>query len=186
MLIELFLCFFEIGLMSIGGGYVAMPLIQSQTVTRNAWLTMSEFADLVTIAEMTPGPIGINAATFVGMRLSGVGGAVIATLGFIAPSMLIVSLLAFLYGRYRNMPILKAILRSLKPVVVAMIASAGVKLFLQVAFGGSAVQWANADIAGIILFAVSLFALRKWKPSPILVLLLCGAAGLLLTIAGIY
>lgn len=186
MLIELFLCFFEIGLMSIGGGYVAMPLIQSQTVTRNAWLTMSEFADLVTIAEMTPGPIGINAATFVGMRLSGVGGAVIATLGFIAPSMLIVSLLAFLYGRYRNMPILKDILRSLKPVVVAMIASAGVKLFLQVAFGGSAAQWTNADIAGIILFAVSLFALRKWKPSPILVLLLCGAAGLLLTIAGIY
>ncbi|MBE5777786.1 MAG: chromate transporter [Clostridiales bacterium] len=186
MLTKLFFCFMEIGLMSIGGGYVAMPLIQSQTVTRYHWLTMGEFADLVTIAEMTPGPIGINAATFVGMRLSGIPGAIVASLGFITPSTVIVSLLALLYTRYKHMPALKAVLKSLKPVVVAMIASAGIKLFLQVAFGGEAASFAHVDYAGLILFASALVVLRKWKPSPILVLLLCGVAGLGLGLLGIY
>ena len=77
---ELFLAFLEIGLFSVGGGYAAIPLLQSTVVDGHAWLTLSEFSDLVTIAEMTPGPIGINAATFVGIRIAGVPGALIASL----------------------------------------------------------------------------------------------------------
>lgn len=186
MLFELFLSFLQIGLMSIGGGYAAMPLIQAQTVTLHGWLTMGEFADLVTIAEMTPGPIGINAASFVGMRIAGVGGAVAATLGFLTAPALIVSLFALLYYRYKNLPWLKTILQCLKPVVVALIASAGIKLFLQAVFQEGAISMQNADYAALLLFGVSLFCLRKWKYHPMLILALCGAAGLMLGVAGIY
>ncbi|MBQ9810196.1 MAG: chromate transporter, partial [Spirochaetales bacterium] len=105
--LQLFLSFMQVGLFSIGGGYAAIPLIESQVVTNHAWLTMSEFTDLVTIAEMTPGPIAINSATFVGIRIGGIVGAVIATLGCIVPSFLVVSILAFVYYKYRSADFMK-------------------------------------------------------------------------------
>ena len=79
--LQLFWSFLQIGLFSVGGGYAAMPLIQAQTVQLHGWLTMNEFTDLVTIAEMTPGPIAVNSATFVGIRIAGLPGALVATLG---------------------------------------------------------------------------------------------------------
>ena len=79
--LELFWSFFQIGLFSIGGGYAAMPLIQNQVVDIHPWLTMTQFADIMTIAEMTPGPIAINSATFVGIQVAGLPGAIIATVG---------------------------------------------------------------------------------------------------------
>ena len=86
MYIQLFLSFFQISLFSFGGGYAALPLIQGQVVNVHHWLSMTEFTDLITISQMTPGPIAINAATFVGMKLTGMPGAVVATLGYITPS----------------------------------------------------------------------------------------------------
>ena len=83
--IQLFLSFFQISLFSFGGGYAALPLIQGQVVNVHHWLSMTEFTDLITISQMTPGPIAINAATFVGMKLTGMPGAVVATLGYITP-----------------------------------------------------------------------------------------------------
>ena len=88
----LFLSFLQVGMFSIGGGYAAIPLIQSQVVDVHGWLTMEEFMNLVTIAEMTPGPIAINSATFVGIRIAGLLGAVIATFGCILPSCILVSI----------------------------------------------------------------------------------------------
>lgn len=79
--IELFFSFLQIGLFSIGGGYAALPLIQQQVVEVNGWLGMTEFTDLITISQMTPGPIAINGATFVGMRIGGLPGALAATAG---------------------------------------------------------------------------------------------------------
>ena len=87
--LQLFWSFFQIGLFSIGGGYAAMPLIQNQVVSIHSWLTMAEFADIVTIAEMTPGPIAINSATFVGTKVAGLAGAVVATAGCVFPSCII-------------------------------------------------------------------------------------------------
>ena len=107
---ELFLSFLQIGLFSIGGGYAAIPLIQSQVVEKHAWLSMAEFTDLVTIAEMTPGPIAVNSATFVGIRIAGFGGAVVATLACILPSLVIVSLLAYVYYRYKQLSGLQCVL----------------------------------------------------------------------------
>ena len=95
--IELFLSFLQVGMFSIGGGYAAMPLIQSQAVDTYGWLTLREFTDLITIAEMTPGPIAVNSATFVGIRMAGLSGALSATLGCILPSLVIGSIMSWAY-----------------------------------------------------------------------------------------
>ena len=183
---QLFLSFLQIGLLSIGGGYAAIPLIQEQTVLLRGWLTAEQFMDLATIAEMTPGPIGINGATFVGLKVAGLPGAIMATLGFILPSIVIVSFLALIYRRYRALPMLQSVLSSLRPAVIALIAAAGINMLLQVTFGGRAnilpatIRWAD-----VILFIVSFIILRNKRLSPILVMAMCGAAGLLLGLAGI-
>ena len=103
--LELFWSFFQVGLFSIGGGYAAMPLIQNQVVDIHPWLTMTGFADIMAIAEMTPGPIALNASTFVGIQVAGLPGALIATIGCIFPSCVIVMALAYVYYRFRGLSI---------------------------------------------------------------------------------
>ncbi len=185
--LQLFLSFLQIGLFSIGGGYAAIPLIQNQTVEVHSWLTAAEFMDLATIAEMTPGPIAVNGATFVGLKIAGLPGAVIATFGCILPSLIIVSLLAYIYRRYRELPMLQSVLSSLRPAVVALIAAAGLNMLLQVAFGGrDMISLENTSWAGIALFALAFAALRKFKANPILTMVLCGAGGLILGLVGVF
>ncbi len=184
---QLFLSFVQIGLFSIGGGYAAIPLIQNQTVEVHGWLTAAEFMDLATIAEMTPGPIAVNGATFVGLKIAGLPGAVTATFGCILPSLIIVSLLAWIYRKYRELPMLRSVLASLRPAVVALIAAAGLNMLLQVAFGGrDRIALENTVWCGILLFAAAMTALRKFKMNPILVMVLCGAGGLALGLLGLF
>ena len=135
--LQLFWSFFQIGLFSIGGGYAAMPLIQNQVVDLHHWLTLSEFTDLITISQMTPGPIAINPATFVGIRIGGVGGALVSTLGCILPSLIIVMTLAYFYTKYKNIAVIQGVLSGLRPAVVALIASAGLSIVI-LAFWGKA------------------------------------------------
>ena len=174
-LLELFFCFFQIGLFSIGGGYVAIPLIESRVVDHYGWLTLAEFTDLVTIAEMTPGPIAINAATFVGVRLFGVAGAIVATLGCITPSLILVTLLAVVYTKFRKLNLMQNILSTVRPVVVALIASAALSILLLALFGGQGLVGFNP--IALVLFIAAVVVLRVWKPSPILVMLACGIIG---------
>lgn len=117
ILMQLFAAFIQVGLFSVGGGYAAIPLIQDQIVNIHGLMTMSEFTDLITIAEMTPGPISINSATFVGTRLSGVGGAVICTLGCIIPSFIICLTLAHFYYKYRNFGGVQTVLAALLSLI---------------------------------------------------------------------
>lgn len=174
---QLFISFLQVGLFSIGGGYAAMPIIQSQVVQRYGWLTMKEFTDLITIAEMTPGPIAINSATFVGIRLAGPVGAVIATLGCILPSLILVSLLSCLYSRYRASRGMQRVLGCLRPTVVALIASAALTILSTVLWkNGSGIQW-----LGALLFILALAALRVKKWNPILVMTGCGILNLAIT-----
>lgn len=180
ILLELFLAFAQIAMFSIGGGYAAMPLIRSQVVTAHGWMTMSEFADLITIAEMTPGPIQLNAATFAGMRVAGLAGAVCATMGVIAPSLVLVSLLAWAYMRYHDLAVIKNVLGMLRPAVVALIASAGLSLLLMVVFGGQSAALEHVNPGGTALFVLALFLLRRVKLSPPFTMLLCGALNLIL------
>lgn len=178
--LELFCAFMQIAMFSIGGGYAAMPLIRSQVVDHYGWMTMAEFADLITIAEMTPGPIQLNAATFAGMRVAGFAGAVCATAGVAAPSLVLVSLLAWVYGKYRDLGVVKALLSSLRPAIVALIASAGLSILLLVLFDGGSVSPGSLKIVGAALFALALYLLRRRRLSPILVMTLCGLLGLIL------
>ena len=186
-LLQLFLSFLQIGLFSVGGGYAAIPLIRNQTVEIHSWLTERQFMDLAAIAEMTPGPIVVNGATFVGLQIAGLPGAIVATLGSILPSLIIVSLLSWVYRRYRELPLLKRALSGLRPAVVALIASAGLNMLLQIIFGSRTVlsldqvQWAS-----LLLFAGAFLWLRLRHPGPIMVMLLCGAAGVLLGLAGVF
>ena len=136
--VQLFLSFLQVGMFSVGGGYAAIPLIQSQVVEQHGWLTMQEFTDLVTIAEMTPGPIAVNAATFVGLRIAQVSGAIVATLGCITPALFFVSLLSYIYRRYKDISLLQSVLACLRPVIVALIFGAGLSILSMVAFGGDA------------------------------------------------
>ena len=133
--LELLWSFIQIGLFSIGGGYAAMPLIQHQVVDLHPWLTMNQFADIMTISEMTPGPIAINCATFVGIQVAGIPGAIVATVGCVLPSCIIVLLLAVVYYRFRGLSLVQGVLKGLRPAVVAMIASAGLSLLILAVYG---------------------------------------------------
>lgn len=180
--LQLFFSFLQVGLFSIGGGYAAMPLIQDQVVTGHGWLTMNEFTDLITIAEMTPGPIAVNSATFVGIRIAGISGAITATLGCILPSCFIVSLLAYIYYKYKGVSTLQSILASLRPAVVALIAAAGLSILRLVLFGDGPVSLRRTDWIGACSFLIAFLILRKLKWNPILVMCMCGAAGLILNL----
>ncbi len=178
--LKLFWSFFQVGLFSIGGGYAAMPIIQNQVVDTNGWLSLSEFADVITISQMTPGPVAINSATFVGIRIAGLGGALIATAGCVFPSCCIVLLLGAFYYKYRNLTLMQGILKGLRPAVVALIASAGFTLAELALWGesGAIADPKGIDLASLGLFIAAFFILRKWKMNPTLVMLGTGVAGL--------
>ena len=176
--LQLFLSFLQIGALSFGGGYASMPLIEAQIVTSHGWLTMTEFSDLVTIAEMTPGPIAVNAATFVGTKVAGVLGALVATAGCILPACVLVTLIARLYLKYRNLTVLQSVLGSLRPAVVAMIASAGLTILMNAFCGSRTVVLANTNYVMVAIFLLSFVLLRKTKLSPIAVMVLAGVLNL--------
>ena len=165
LLLKLFFAFIQVGLFSVGGGYAAIPLIQEQIVNIYGLMTLEEFSDLITIAEMTPGPISINSSTFVGTRLAGPLGAIICTLGCIIPSFIICLTLAHFYYKYRNLEGVQTVLSSLRPAVVALIGSAGVSILMLALFQAdfSSFQFKDFHIIEFGLFAASLFLLRKYK-----------------------
>ena len=180
--LQLFVSFFQVGLFAFGGGYAALPLIQDQVITENAWLSMEEFTHLVTISQMTPGPIALNAATFVGDKVAGIPGGIIATAGCVAPSCIIVTILAILSG-------LKSILGTLRPATVALIGSAGVSILIT-AFWGSdaaigAIDFAKTNGLMIALFVLCFVLLRKTKLGAVPVMIAAGVIKLALAFLGI-
>ncbi|HAN22023.1 MAG: chromate transporter [Clostridiales bacterium GWF2_36_10] len=177
--LELFWAFFKIGLFSIGGGYAALPLIQEQIVDKYHWITPEVYADVITISQMTPGPIAINSATFVGVKVGGPLGAVVATLAFILPSVIIISIIGYLYYKYRKLSVLKSVLTGLRPAVVGLIASAGISIIILSFWksGQVSLNLGDINIFSVIVFASSLFVMRKYKSNPILIMSIAGLAG---------
>ena len=172
---ELFLSFLQVGLFSFGGGYAAMPLIRGQVVTVHHWLSMSEFTDLITISQMTPGPIAVNSATFVGTKIAGTLGALVATFGCILPSCIIVTVIARLYLKYRNMAALQGILNSLRPAVVAMIAAAGISILITAFWGNTGmISLVGTKWTLVVIFMICVVLLQKVKMNPIGVMALAG------------
>ena len=152
-----------------------MPLIQAQVVDLHHWLSLGEFTDLVTISQMTPGPIAINSATFVGLKIAGFSGALCATFGCILPSCIIVSVIAWIYMKYRKMTLLQGVLNSLRPAVVSLFGAAGLSFIITACFGVQGVMaLQNLKVQAVVIFAVSVYLLRWRHMNPITVMLLAG------------
>jgi chromate transporter len=188
ILLELFWSFFRIGLFSFGGGYAMIPLIQSE-IQQHGWLTAAQFADIVAIAEMTPGPIAINSATYVGYMVAGIAGSLVATAGVTLPSLLLVLLVARFFARYQNHPLYTMIFYGIRPVVVGLIASAAIFIgktaLVTVVENQTFRQWlaefAHRPLAvispiALLIFALALLTQLKIKLHPLIVI---GGAGLL-------
>ena len=187
--LRLFLSFLQIGLFSVGGGYAAIPLISAQVVEKYGWLSAGEFTDLVAVSEMTPGPVAVNSATFVGTRIAGFPGALAATFGCVLPSLVIVTALAVVYKKFRDSRVFSGVLSSLRPAVVGLISSAALGILFLVltghsfSFGGFVSAFSDFRVTGAVLFAAALIAIRKFRVNPILAMVACGAVNLLIGIA---
>ena len=165
--LQLFLTFVKVGLFSFGGGYAMLPLIQKEIVINNGWLTLSQFIDVVAISQVTPGPIAINAATFVGYKMGGVLGSFAATAGVVTPSLLVVLTLTLLFLKYNSLHQVQAAFTGIRPAVVALIAAATWSILpssMQ-----STLSWAIATGA--------FFAIRRLRLDPIVTLLIAAALG---------
>ena len=183
--IELFCSFLMIGLFSFGGGYGMLSVIQGEVVTRHAWLTAAEFTDIVAVSQMTPGPIGINSATYVGYTavLNATGSEVLAVLGSLTASfavmlpsivlMLIVSRFFMKYSKHRNV---ENVFRLLRPAVVGLIASAALLLMTEENFGSPTETPLQFGVS-VALFVAAFVAMKFFKVSPILILILAGVFG---------
>ena len=163
----LFWEFCKVGAFCVGGGYASMPLIQASVVDTFHWLSMSEFVDIFTISQMTPGPIGINAATFVGTKIAGLGGAVAATLGFVTPSFFLGIILARVFLKYGDIGPIRGILNGLRPAVVALIAAPCFKMART-----ASITWATCWIP-----VVSCLLIAALGVSPIWIILVAGVGG---------
>lgn len=181
-LVNLFIAFFQIGLFTIGGGIASLPLIETIIVKEKLWITFEEFSHLVIISEMTPGPIVVNASTFVGNKVAGLIGGLVATFGSVLPSVIIVIGLAKIYYKYKELAVIDNLLNGLKPVIVGLIASATIGIVLVALFNTRSFDLSQFDfnLIKIILFSIYLFIMRKYKPSPISIIFLSGILGLII------
>ena len=186
--VQLMITFFQIGLFTYGGGYAALPLIKYHCVDKMQWLTMTEFNDILTISQMTPGPIGINSATFTGYTVAGLGGAFCSTIFKVLPSFVIVVILAKVYYKYRSLDWMRGIMLGLNPAVVAMIASAGLSVIFTSVFSDTGAQYiirginliiSNIDVnvLSIVLFAIGFFIIRKFRLGPVTMMIGTGFFG---------
>lgn len=179
LLFKLFFAFIQVGMFSVGGGYAAIPLIQEQIVNIHGLMTMEEFSDLITVAEMTPGPISINSATFVGMRIAGIPGVLLCSIGCIIPSFCICLVLAHFYYKYRTVGGVQVVLGAMRPAVVALIGSAGASILMLGLFQAELqdVVLSNIRYVELAIFIVDLYILRKYKASAIAIILGSGVVG---------
>ncbi|MGI6575265.1 MAG: chromate transporter [bacterium] len=177
MLISLSLgwAFFKVGLFAFGGGYAMLPLIQQEIVIQRGWLEVEEFLEIITISQMTPGPIAINAATFVGYKIAGLGGAIIATTAVFTPTLLIVFMFTKIFGKHRDHVVVREALHGICSVLPILILSAGIYLI------PSAIKDVLAALVAVITFLVVTFT----KVNPILMIVSGGLLGIVMHLAGL-
>lgn len=180
--LQLFYTFFKIGLFGFGGGYAMISMIQGEVVTRHEWLSSNEFTDIIAISQMTPGPIGINSATYVGYsavvnagysHAVGILGSTIATVSVVLPSFILMVLISKFFLKYQKHPIIVSVFEGLRPGVVGLLAAAALVLMNRENFG--TYNW--QILTSIILFAGTFIASYRYKVNPILLIVICGIIG---------
>ncbi|MGP1578219.1 chromate transporter [Porphyromonas endodontalis] len=189
--LQLFWTYTKIGLFGFGGGYAMLSLVQDEVVVKQGWITEQQFTDIVALSQVTPGPIGINSATYIGYTATGsILGAIVATLAVSLPSFILVMLISMAFSRFRQNRWVEAAFVGIRPASVGLIASAALLLSIH---AEGVWQWINhgnreaivvrdnfPDLRSLLLFAVTfVVALRRWV-HPILLILLAGGAGWLL------
>lgn len=178
--LQLFYAFFKIGLFGFGGGYAMLSMIQGEVVTRYDWVSTQEFTDIVAISQSTPGPIGINAATYVGFTATGsIWGSVIATFAVVLPSFILMLTISKFFLKYQKHPAVEAVFGGLRPAVVGLLASAALVL-MNVENFGSPTDDTYTFVISIIIFLVAFIGTKKYHANPILMIIACGIAGLIL------
>ena len=180
--LQLFYTFFKIGLFGFGGGYAMISMIQGEVVTRHEWLSSNEFTDIIAISQMTPGPIGINSATYVGYsavvnagysHAVGILGSTIATVSVVLPSFILMVLISKFFLKYQKHPIIASVFEGLRPGVVGLLAAAALVLMNR-----ENLEHNNWQIlTSIILFAGTFIASYRYKVNPILLIVICGIIG---------
>lgn len=183
--LSLFITFFKIGIFGFGGGYAMLSLIQNEVVEKHSWISASEFTDIVAISQMTPGPIGINSATYVGYAAvvgtglppyMGIMGAIVATTAIVLPAFLLMLTISRFLIRHKNNSIVDSIFHTLRPAVVGLLAAATLMLITPENFGTPMCK--NLQfITSVILFAITFIAVKFYKINPILMILISGILG---------
>lgn len=188
LLLQLFYTFFKIGLFGFGGGYAMLSMIQGEVVTRYGWLSAQEFTDIVAISQMTPGPIGINSATYVGytsllnagyVHWMGIVGSATATFAVVLPSFLLMLTISKFFLKYQKHPVVESIFSGLRPAVVGLLASAALVLMTAENFSSPREDLFSFAVSCVI-FLVAFVGTRRYKVNPILMIVLCGLAGWLI------
>jgi chromate transporter len=169
LVLQVFMCFFKVGLFSFGGGYAMIPLIQHEIVVINGWMTLLECVDLIGISGMGPGPIATNSATLIGYRVAGMPGATAATIGVVLPAFIIANLLTWLLSKYRSSSAMSRAMSGIRPVVMSLIGTAALVV------APSAVS----DLRSIAIAVICFVVLTRSKVHPILVLISSGILGVL-------
>ena len=169
-LLKLLFTFFKIGLFSFGGGYAMIPFMQREIIEKHQWLSSSEFVDIIGISQMTPGPVSVNSATFVGYKVSGIVGSIFATLGITVISFILVSIASKAIDKFKESKYLKAALLGLRPVLIALIINAFISL----------AKDAYVDVKSIIVTLIVGGCLLSKKIHPILTIVIAGLLGIIL------
>lgn len=178
--LQLFYTFFKIGLFGFGGGYAMLSMIQGEVVTRYEWVSSQEFTDIVAISQMTPGPIGINTATYVGFTSTGsVWGSIVATFAIVLPSFILMLTISKFFLKYQKHPVVESVFSGLRPAVVGLLASAALVLMNVENFGSPATD-TYTFVVSVIIFLTAFVATKRYKVNPILMITACGIAGLIL------
>ena len=185
--LQLFLVFSKIGIVGFGGGYAMLSLIQGEVVTKHHWLSSAEFTDIVAVSQMTPGPLGINMATYVGYTsVLNAGyspsmamlGSLLTTLSILWLPFILMLAVSRLLVRHKDSPIIKGIFAVLRPTIVGLIAAAALVLMNAETFGTPETEHVQFGLS-LVLFAAAFIAVYRFRISPILILGLAGVFGIL-------
>lgn len=182
--VKLYFIFFKVGLFTIGGGLAAIPLLQEEVLARD-WLSLSKFSDMIAVSESTPGPIGANVATYVGYSQMGIVGSIIATLGLVTPSVIIIILIAKFVLHFRENKVVDSVFIGLRPAVTGLILSAAFSVALITLVDIDLFKETSSltdlfNIKAIIMFIVFYYAIYKWKKHPIYYILAAGLIGMVI------
>lgn len=169
-LVKLFISFFKVGLFSFGGGFAMIPFIQEEVINKNGWVSSVEFLDMIAISQVTPGPIAINAATFIGSKVGGLAGGIIATTAVVLPSFIIVMILIMITKKFGKSHLMEVIYKGVKPAVMALILSAIVSV------GRETVTDLKTVLIAIGVFIV----LNLTKLNIIVVMMMAGVVGFII------